>query len=61
MHILFLQLFTCRCVSPVNIESLRTDLIEDQERRITPKIIEMGYVDKSGTIEKRLQSLDHKS
>ena len=60
MQILFLQLFNCRCVSPVNIESLRTDLTTDQERRIIPKIIEMGYVDKSETIEKKLQSLDHK-
>ena len=61
MHILFLQLFSCRYVSPVNIESLRTDLTTDQERRIIIKIIEMGYVDKSETIEKKLQSLDHKS
>ena len=45
---------------PVNIESLRTDLTTDQERRIIIKIIEMGYVDKSETIEKKLQSLDHK-
>ena len=60
MHILFLQLFSCRYVSPVNIESLRTDLTTDQERRIIIKIIEMGYVDKFETIEKKLQSLDHK-
>ena len=44
----------------MNIESLRTDLTTDQERRIIIKIIEMGYVDKSETIEKKLQSLDHK-
>ena len=44
----------------MNIESLRTDLTTDQERRIIIKIIEMGYVDKSETIGKKLQSLDHK-
>ena len=54
MQILFLQLFNCRCVSPVNIESLMTDLTTDQKRRIIPKIIEMAYVDKSETIEKKL-------
>jgi hypothetical protein len=49
---LFGQLFSCRCVSPVNIESVRADLTTDQERHIIPKIIEIGYVDKSETIEK---------